>query len=582
MADSPSAPATRGVSPTKLPPSQAATKLEDNEDEETTSASEDQHSLSALSEWDANESLSGLAGGLSAPTPSPPDEAAADTIEDMSNPAVQTRCVVNFLDPQPGECDSKITNDDRHYISNFFGRNKSCSTSIPDEFYQVLCRKCMQAMKYRLQSGKGATEIQVQVAAIKHALRNMAASGRWVCVEVQLTKSEYDRRQSPEKFEEEIRKFNEDIIRSREEAKQKGVKARRRNTKKAPPPVPDWLAELVVRSDNNANQDYSPVHERDPTRWSFEHLTALVDMIGESCEILPNIECLVVTQGELDRVSLEGAKLFRKQAKRELQLLSSDITRAEEDMKQDPKNKLVEGELQDYRDRTAFMEKRLEDAEEEVKKASEILEKTAHTIPPKREQLKRSGPTKGESSKSATKKEKSKKSKTEHVDSQATITEPDVDAEVRQHSPSDVEMAEAGSPTPPPGWKGKGKAQTDSEPKSATSKGKRKQEPGARIFSAPKVPSTPLPQTQEAAPAAAAVPGTPPAQALTVAAPVTPNQPTSTISPTSTTRSTGRRLQLTAERDHGQQQQQQHGGGGIVTEQGSPRGKKGKRVASKD
>ena len=583
----PSTPETRDISPITQPPSPVQTEAED-EDMITTSPEADQ-SPSVLKKLEDNESISGLETERSPPSPTGAAAEAADTTEDISGPDVQTRCVMSFLQPQPGKCNSRITNDDRHYISNFFGRNKSCSTSIPDEFYQVLCRKCMQGLKYRLKSGKEETEIQSQVAAIKHALQNMARSGKWVLVEVQFTKSEYDRRQNPEKYDADIKKFNDDVQKSREEAKQTGEKGRRRNTKKPLVPVPDWLAELVVRSDENENQNYTPVHERQPTRWTFEDLIALVDMIGENCDVLPSIECLPITQGELDRVEVADAREYRKIAKDECEKLIEDVSKAEMALKEDPDNTQLQEDLQAFQASLVAMEADLEDAEEELKKALETAAATEHTVPPKLYQLKRSG-KKGESSKTAEEKGKQDQT-TKTADREGEPRDIMVDQDVQDDrgakSPSDHEMRDAASPSPPPGWKGKAKAHSVSDIKAPPFKAKSKASSRTSLINEP--PTSPPPEIQEESlPVARAAATTPPPSfnPSTIPLPVTPNQPISSSPRTSTTRSTGRRMQRLAEREQAQIQTHglkhegdagEQGQQGTVTAQGSPVAKRPKR-----
>ncbi|ERF73273.1 hypothetical protein EPUS_03105 [Endocarpon pusillum Z07020] len=392
-----SAPASRQISPIAQPPSPVKTKEEDEEITTNPDAAADQSTLSPAKEEDT-EAIIALHAGPSASASPPATEEnsleGADTTGDVSTTDIQSKCVMSFLRPQPGKCSSKITNDDRHYISNFFGRNKTCSTNIPDDFYQVLCRKCMQSMKYRLKCNKEEKEVHSQVAAIKHVLRNMAASGKWVLLEVQLTKSEYDRRRDPSKYDKELKEFNDAIIKAREEAKQKGEVVKRRNTKPALVPVPDWLAELVVRSDDNADQDYTPVHEREPTRWTFEDMIGLVDLIGENCDVLPNIECLPVTQ--------------------------------------ETQTKQLQRELQDFKKMLAEMEEQLEEAEEELQRALDQAASTQHTIPPKRRNDNKPG-KKGESSKRVDRVAKKKKAPattpTQDRASQDTLADPDLQTE---------------------------------------------------------------------------------------------------------------------------------------------------------
>jgi hypothetical protein len=670
MADSPESIArvSRHFSPITRPSSPVAIK---SEDVEMTTAPEVDPPFSVSTQPEDKKSHPGAESDHSGSAPSPDDETAfdttgdistvadttgdvsmtADTTGDISTASIETRCVVNFLDPQPGKCDSKITDDDRHYISNFFGRNKSCSTSIPDEYYQVLCRKCMQAMKYRLKTSRGASEIQVQVAAIKHALRNMAASGRWVFVEVQLTKSEYDRRQDPEKYDTDIKKFNEDVIKSREEAKAKGEKVRRRNTKKLTTPVPDWLAELVVNNNNSNNKDtdkdYFAIHERKPTPWTFEDLIGLVDLIGENCEALPSIECLVITQGELDRAELGIAHECCTIAREEHDRLRDDIAELEEKLKKAPKNNPIQVALKDFQDRMAEVDKQIKVAEEDIKKAAKICEGSKHTLPPKRLQLRTA--TKGESSKTAAKKGKGKKAETSITQTQRDNSDdrlPDQDPTLsrRRDTPSPKSILEVWpeSPSPTPGWKGKGKEPSPSPPYVPASPSTPEAEPGSPLKHSESSrttqqlrPTNPPAHLQAGLPlipfvhfttmtttpgVRTAIPTLAPARAPvtskhrtsgTASTPVTPTQPTSGAgsahTPTSTTRSAGRRLQRAAELEQRQQQQrgqglghseahseargvkreaddddddEQHNGtitGTAVTEQGSPARKKAKR-----
>lgn len=640
MADSDeeSAPGTRAVSPVTQPPSPAAVKFED---EQVAAKRSLPASFDRADEASSAALYVARARARTTPVPSPTGDTSGDTSDDIDAPgdidtteyidntgdidttgivdttgeidttgdistnAVQTRCVVNFLDPQPGKCDSRITNDDRHYVSNFFGRNKSCSTSIPDEFYQVLCRKCMQGMKYRLKSGQGASEIEVQVAAIKHVLRNMAASGRWVLVEVQLTKAEYDRRQNPAKYEADIKKFNDEVTKSREEAKQKGEKAKRRNTKKPQPPVPDWLAKLVVRDDEDPTHDYQPIHEREPVRYTFEELIELVDMIGANCKVLPSIECLPVTQGELDEANFKITKLTRKIAKDELGKLAEDKVKIDQLLRLRPKDETLLADLEDVRKATDDMQHRLAVAEEDFKKYKALAAESAHTLPAKREQVKKptTSKRKAESSKTAASK-KGKKTKKGALqeddinDSQVALTDPDVkydddnddnDNDMRNDSPpaeedsrmidpdpADVYYADSSSASPPPHWKGKGKAApTAPPPPKATTPSSNKSN---RNPSPSSTTATSVPQKRPRQPITP-----PPAQTQPdIDVPTTPKQKSVSSGPmttpgsgTSTTRSTGKRLQREAERlqklQEGEAEVEGEGEGGVtVTDMGSP------------
>ncbi|KAF7505672.1 hypothetical protein GJ744_000521 [Endocarpon pusillum] len=522
-----SAPASPQMSPMAQPPRPVKTKEEDEEMTTNPDAAADRSTSVPVKEEDTESTAAPLAGrsaSASAPTTEETRAESADTTGDVSTTDIQSKCVMSFLRPQPGKCSSKITNDDRHYISNFFGRNKTCSTNIPDDFYQVLCRKCMQSMKYRLRCNKEEKEVHSQVAAIKHVLRNMAASGKWALLEVQLTKSEYDRRRDPSKYDKELKEFNDAIIKAREDAKQKGEVVKRRNTKPALVPVPDWLAELVVRSDDNADQDYTPVHEREPTRWTFEDMIGLVDLIGENCDVLPNIECLPVTQGELDQVRAREARAIRNVAKDDCEESKTSIAQTEADLRRNPNDPQLQRELQDFKKMLAEMQDQLADAEEELQRALEQVATTQHTIPPKRRNNENKPGKKGESSKRVDrvgKKHKATETPTQDRASQDALTDPDMpnepgtmasvddddgsmDLAVPEYSPPASPPPPQHSPSPPPGSKGKGKAR-------------------------------------------AGAPSTPPPSTVPAPAPQPANHPASASSPrTSTTRSAGRRMQRAA------------------------------------
>jgi hypothetical protein len=303
-------------------------------------------------------------------------------------------------------------------------------------------------------------------------------------------------------------------------------------------------------------------------------------MIGENCDVLPNIECLPITQGELDKVLVETAHALRKASKEGLERALEHISDVEKALMKDPRNKQLQANLETFKESGAYFEKSIKHAEQDCHRAEKAQAASAHTLPPKRMHVNKSG-TKVGSSRTVTK--QGKKTKTDTI---TTDAQPDV----RADTPSfDVPMADADarSPSPPPplGWKGKGKARAVSDVKTTVSK---KSQTSSVTHSPPAAATTPPRQIQPEAPAAVTLTTSPLAA---VPLPVTPNQPTSSSPRISTTRSAGRRLQLEqqqtqlltqprgvkrepgAEADADAEEEEQGG----VTEKGSPVRKKPRR-----
>ncbi len=64
------------------------------------------------------------------------------------------RCFVNIRNPKVGTCQHEFSIPKelryRKAVSDFFGRNKTATASIPIECYPVICRTCYQNTHYRL------------------------------------------------------------------------------------------------------------------------------------------------------------------------------------------------------------------------------------------------------------------------------------------------------------------------------------------------------------------------------------------------------------------------------------------------
>ena len=97
-------------------------------------------------------------------------------------------------------------------------------------------------------------------------------------------------------------------------------------------------------------------------------MMALVDMIGENCEVLPNIECLPITQGELDQVEVADAQRYRNEVGIEHRLLVQDVARTESALYNDPDNEKLQEDLYTFQNALANMDDRLTDADQELEK----------------------------------------------------------------------------------------------------------------------------------------------------------------------------------------------------------------------
>lgn len=99
-----------------------------------------------------------------------------------------------------------------------------------------------------------------------------------------------------------------------------------------------------------------------------------MDLIGENCEVLPSIECLVITQGELDKVELGIAQTCRNFGLKEVEKLCQDIADHKELLRKDPKNKEIQAALKDSQRSKAEMVQVVKVAEQDVEKAAKICE----------------------------------------------------------------------------------------------------------------------------------------------------------------------------------------------------------------
>ena len=92
--------------------------------------------------------------------------------------------------------------DYRKVVSHVFGRNKKCTTQLPDSCWIVYCRKHYQRTRYRTSKAQTQSYFQVQIDLILRQLTRMKAWGGVRSWTISLRKKEYD----------EIKKEDKDLV----------------------------------------------------------------------------------------------------------------------------------------------------------------------------------------------------------------------------------------------------------------------------------------------------------------------------------------------------------------------------------
>ena len=121
--------------------------------------------------------------------------AALPTPAALPNPTVQQPVQPVFYLNSQGRCvceenctiEEQDEVEDRKVISHFFGRNKTCTLKIRNEWWCVYCRKHYQRTKYRCTTGSHRNTFPyVQLGLITETIENMRASNEVIGFEIAL------------------------------------------------------------------------------------------------------------------------------------------------------------------------------------------------------------------------------------------------------------------------------------------------------------------------------------------------------------------------------------------------------------
>ena len=271
----------------------------------------------------------------------------ADANDEGDDSANTPRCWGDIKYPRIGTCDHefKIVNKGERYrkvVSDFFGRNKKATASVPPECYPTICRTCYQRLAYRLGSMNkdhpekdAAAVAKLRCDAIISALEKMkekkfvdrhGCEWPWWCgLELQLTNDAQVLLSNPEELEAEIDKKNGEVAKQKaEKAKSpKGKSFKRLHKRVKPKYLPDWLQKLCHANTGNdvtADACTGTIGDRDGVRYSFDELILIIKAIKTFCHesrcTFPTIEAIPVPIGLLDEQILKEKRKLRATANR--------------------------------------------------------------------------------------------------------------------------------------------------------------------------------------------------------------------------------------------------------------------------
>lgn len=272
------------------------------------------------------------------------------------------RCWGDIKYPRVGTCDHefKIANKGERYrkvVSDFFGRNKKATASVPPDCYPTICRTCYQRLVYRLGSMNkdepekdAAAVAKLRCDAIIAALEKMKEkkfvdrNGHewpwWCGLELQLTSDGQALLETPELLEAEIEKKNGEVAKQKaEKAKSpKGKSFKRLHKRVKPKYLPDWLQKLCQANTEDAGANdvvTSTIGDRNGVRYSFDELILIIKAVKTFCHesrcAFPTIEAIPVSIGLLDKQIVKEKRKLRAAANK---------------MKSDTKKAAVEAERQ--------------------------------------------------------------------------------------------------------------------------------------------------------------------------------------------------------------------------------------------
>lgn len=255
------------------------------------------------------------------------------------------QCWGDIKYPRIGTCDHefKIANKGERYrkvVSDFFGRNKKATASVPPDYYPTICRTCYQRLAYRLSSMNkddpekdAAAVAKLRCDAIIATLQKMKErkfidrhgyEWPWWCgLELQLTNDGQALLDDPEGLTAEIERKNGEVAKYKADRVKspQGKSLKRLHKRVKPEYLPDWLQKLCqANTENDAVNDVaaSAIGDRNGVRYSFDELILIIKAIKTFCHesrcAFPTIEAIPVPIGLLDGQILKEKRKLRATA----------------------------------------------------------------------------------------------------------------------------------------------------------------------------------------------------------------------------------------------------------------------------
>jgi hypothetical protein len=299
------------------------------------------------------------------------DTTFAEANDEADGSTNTPRCWGDIKYPHIGTCDHefKIANQGERYrkvVSDFFGRNKKATASVPPDCYPTICRTCYQRLAYRLGSMNkddpekdAAAVAKLRCDAIIAALEKMKEKKfvdrhgfewPWWCgLELQLTNDGQALLDDPDGLEAEIEKKNGEVAKNKvDKARRPQGKSFKRLHKRVKPEyLPDWLQKLCqANTGNNASNDVatSTIGDRNGLRYSFDELILIIKAIKTFCHesrcAFPTIEAVPVPVGLLDEQILKEKRKLRAIANKMKTETKKAAADAERDARDQPSNTL--------------------------------------------------------------------------------------------------------------------------------------------------------------------------------------------------------------------------------------------------
>lgn len=279
------------------------------------------------------------------------------------------QCWGDIKYPRIGTCDHefKIANKGERYrkvVSDFFGRNKKATASVPPDCYPTICRTCYQRLAYRLGSMNkddpekdAAAVAKLRCDAIIATLQKMKERkfidrhGRewpwWCGLELQLTNDGQALLDNPEGLKAEIEKKNGEVAKYKADRVKspEGKNLKRLHKRVRPEYLPDWLQKLCqVNTENDAINDVatSAIGDRNGVRYSFDELILIIKAIKTFCHEIrcafPTIEAVPVPIGLLDEQILREQRKLRATANKMKTETKKAAIDAEREARDQPSN----------------------------------------------------------------------------------------------------------------------------------------------------------------------------------------------------------------------------------------------------